>query len=472
MGVGEKTTMPSCGNTMRVHPCSQPLRSTTAGTEPLGTANAKLPLHSPYMIPTITKQCTASGNPVYADAKFKPTLTRPIMMHDPQVDLDPDTQRPVLHLGTDHLVTYAPTTKLWIDMCSTETRAWVPRLLDQDIVGTNYRVFTNLKQPRPISVPLEDPAAPPADPPVDPRKQHNGSMSHTHGTKHNAPITSHSTRNFKRWHTLRDPIHGHDLEGLKHMLDSGAWDVNERGSDGYCPLHVAIRFGGSPYVEALLGAGADVNTVTMDGDTPMHMVAKNGSAQISQLLIAGGPDLELQNKRGWTAEKLATFNGHKAVVAAIIGCAPSVPHRGLGKFPQGALGQQHPLADGAVAPATINFPGCGQCDHEDDSGHNHDHDDEEGEGAEAKEKPSKLDSICVMSVAPCRAAAAAHCAIPEQTRTQNHAATAAELHAARVTASQHDCHVLNYAQPMQYYKAEQKKLEEQKKNSFWFKYSI
>eukprot|EP00658_Telonema_sp_P-2_P060610 TRINITY_DN49484_c0_g1_i1.p1 TRINITY_DN49484_c0_g1~~TRINITY_DN49484_c0_g1_i1.p1 ORF type:complete len:458 (-),score=67.12 TRINITY_DN49484_c0_g1_i1:324-1697(-) len=435
---GQPSTMPATGFLGRVHP-----------GVPAPDLPSKLPLHSPYaMRNLIAPRREARGEP-------EPRLTRPLFPYGRVGKGGTDLCNPHGSHGppeTEHLVTYAPHSHLWCDNADTETRAQMPRLLNPEIVGSSYRVWTNMRNPEASGTP---------------------SLRHTVGeTPSNAAVSC----GFRRWRTLHDAVIGHDLAGLEKMIETGDHNPNQLGpTGGYSPLHIAVRYGGEPFVEALLKAGAMPDLQTDDGDTALHQCSKNGNEQMAQLLLDAGASTELTDINGWTALKLARFHGHKRVAAVIQGAPEPVPPRGSGVWPQQATGQQHPLATAEEVPARIRLvaDGVGSAK-EADSNPNPDPDETSchagghSHGNQEVEDPAR--KVFPLGNEGQRSPLRQHGVIPEHTRSGPQNAKGRTGGQRAGTPADHSCFVMNYAQPEQFVAAERQKAQDQK--AFWFKYFI
>ena len=66
-------------------------------------------------------------------------------------------------------------------------------------------------------------------------------------------------------------------------------DINEIGSSGWTPLHLAAQQGHAEIVSALLAEGANPTPVDLFLSTPLHQAARNGHLEVVNLLLANEP---------------------------------------------------------------------------------------------------------------------------------------------------------------------------------------
>eukprot|EP00904_Undaria_pinnatifida_P013533 jgi/Undpi1/930/HiC_scaffold_10.g04394.m1 len=95
--------------------------------------------------------------------------------------------------------------------------------------------------------------------------------------------------------------------------------IEQVGTEGAAPLHLAAAFGGTEAVTALLECGADVNCVTEKyGFTPLHIAAKGGSAELVRVMCAAGAKVDAIPSDGLTALCYAVHFGNVSVAAALL----------------------------------------------------------------------------------------------------------------------------------------------------------
>lgn len=90
--------------------------------------------------------------------------------------------------------------------------------------------------------------------------------------------------------------------------------VNQIGSTGDSPLHIACRRGTEEEILDLLACGADINMRGDIGNTPLHFAAMAGRQKIVQLLLQKGSRVTSRNDFDETALQVARQGGKRDVV--------------------------------------------------------------------------------------------------------------------------------------------------------------
>eukprot|EP00742_Colponemidia_sp_Colp-10_P009109 GILJ01009908.1.p1 GENE.GILJ01009908.1~~GILJ01009908.1.p1 ORF type:complete len:1719 (+),score=242.82 GILJ01009908.1:19-5175(+) len=73
---------------------------------------------------------------------------------------------------------------------------------------------------------------------------------------------------------------------IRFLLERGAVrSINERGKDGYAPLHTAVAKGHEELVLMLLNNGANVDAVTKNNSSPLHLACKKINISLVRLLL-------------------------------------------------------------------------------------------------------------------------------------------------------------------------------------------
>lgn len=151
---------------------------------------------------------------------------------------------------------------------------------------------------------------------------------------------------------LLKSISGGDLNGLKHLLNTEQYSVNEeiryyseddknyiitplywavklnqkemcgyllkRGADPYMhmvyefyPLHEACNSGNCGIVQEFVKNKCNLNKKNCDGDTPLHIACLRGHTRCIQLLLAAGASKFERNNKGQTPLQVAQFDQQK-----------------------------------------------------------------------------------------------------------------------------------------------------------------
>ncbi|PNJ27572.1 ANKRD37 isoform 3 [Pongo abelii] len=96
-----------------------------------------------------------------------------------------------------------------------------------------------------------------------------------------------------------------EVDGLKHLLETGASVNAPPDPCEQSPVHLAAGSGLACFLLWQLQTGADLNQQDVLGEAPLHKAAKVGSLECLSLLVASDAQIDLCNKNGQTAEDLA-----------------------------------------------------------------------------------------------------------------------------------------------------------------------
>ncbi|CAI9732185.1 kinase D-interacting substrate of 220 kDa-like [Octopus vulgaris] len=117
---------------------------------------------------------------------------------------------------------------------------------------------------------------------------------------------------------LREAIHKGDLNSVKHLLDIGNINLQERDVDGHTFLMLAAEKGDLRIVHELLDADMDVNDVDNDNWTVLMYAAKEGHQEIVIELLEKHAVVDHRDLCGWTALMWACYLGHHNIVKELL----------------------------------------------------------------------------------------------------------------------------------------------------------
>jgi ankyrin repeat protein len=119
-----------------------------------------------------------------------------------------------------------------------------------------------------------------------------------------------------------------DVAVVRRKLTEG-WEIEDRGGDGFAPLHLAAHFGQLEVARLLLERGADRNAVAANDSrvTPLHSAVSARHRDLAGLLLALGASANAVQKGGWTPLHTAAHNGDEAIVDLLLlrGADPTRP---------------------------------------------------------------------------------------------------------------------------------------------------
>jgi uncharacterized protein len=107
---------------------------------------------------------------------------------------------------------------------------------------------------------------------------------------------------------------------IRKLLAADRADVDDRGLDGYSPLHLAAEFGRLEAARLLLGRGADPNAVSMNElrATPLHSAISAGHRDTTSILLALGSSPNAIQRGGVSALHVAAHRGDEAIVDMLL----------------------------------------------------------------------------------------------------------------------------------------------------------
>jgi ankyrin repeat protein len=96
-------------------------------------------------------------------------------------------------------------------------------------------------------------------------------------------------------------------------------DVNQVGTFGDRPLHLASYHGDLEVIEALIEGGADVNATGEMGSTPLHNAIEGRHAAAVKFLLEHGAQTDIKDEFGRTAPDVADLHWNADIIALVKG---------------------------------------------------------------------------------------------------------------------------------------------------------
>ena len=94
-------------------------------------------------------------------------------------------------------------------------------------------------------------------------------------------------------------------------------DVNQVGTFGNRPLHLASYHGDMEAIEALVEGGADVNAIGDMGSTPLHEAIETSKPAAVKFLLEHGARRDIRNEFGRTALDEADLHWNADIIALL-----------------------------------------------------------------------------------------------------------------------------------------------------------
>jgi uncharacterized protein len=113
--------------------------------------------------------------------------------------------------------------------------------------------------------------------------------------------------------TAGEVLRRHKDEELPEFSEIPLYDVNQVGSFGDQPIHVACIRGSLDEIAALIHGGADVDATGERGDTPLHHAVGQGHIAVVKALLEYGASRNKRNDLAMTALDLAKLNGRNDI---------------------------------------------------------------------------------------------------------------------------------------------------------------
>lgn len=157
--------------------------------------------------------------------------------------------------------------------------------------------------------------------------------------------------------TFVNAIIAGDGPAVTSFLNQGS-DVNEKGADGFTPLHWAAYYGRADMITLLAGRGADVNASSRYG-TPLTLAAQYGFTAAVKSLLDAGADPARKDDSGQTAADYARQGGFAEIAALLGGASPQTARAAARPEPQPAAPSPVPVAGPTPVPVEAAPPPSG-----------------------------------------------------------------------------------------------------------------
>jgi quinoprotein dehydrogenase-associated probable ABC transporter substrate-binding protein len=109
-----------------------------------------------------------------------------------------------------------------------------------------------------------------------------------------------------------------DIERVKYLLTKKGIDINNKGSDGETPLHLAVVNSDNELITLLLDRKARIDEPDQDGYTPLALAAARNKTSAIKLLTSRGANVEAAVSGGYTPLFIAIGEGKLAAAKALI----------------------------------------------------------------------------------------------------------------------------------------------------------
>jgi ankyrin repeat protein len=113
--------------------------------------------------------------------------------------------------------------------------------------------------------------------------------------------------------TAKDVLERYNDCGFPDFCDP-LTDINQVGTFGNRPLHMAAYHGNMEEIEALVAGGAQVNVVGDMGSTPLHEAVEKGHSEAVRFLLENGARTDVRNEFGRTALDIAKLEGRSDLI--------------------------------------------------------------------------------------------------------------------------------------------------------------
>ena len=106
-----------------------------------------------------------------------------------------------------------------------------------------------------------------------------------------------------------------DLEKFKSLLKKRKVKINDYGSNGNRPLHIAAgKWGKEALIEEILSKGAIVDIRNIYKQTPLHFAAAFGRLEAIKTLIENGAETQAKDASGLTPLQIAEKGKKKKTI--------------------------------------------------------------------------------------------------------------------------------------------------------------
>lgn len=122
-----------------------------------------------------------------------------------------------------------------------------------------------------------------------------------------------------RGRTLPELVRANDGLALGALLATSPHRIDERDTEGWTALHVAVLAQNLDLVQVLLALHANPHLDGPERAMPLHLAAMLGNVAIAKALIASGAFIDAENDTGMTPLMLAAAGGHAQVLPLLLG---------------------------------------------------------------------------------------------------------------------------------------------------------
>jgi ankyrin repeat protein/beta-lactamase regulating signal transducer with metallopeptidase domain len=116
-----------------------------------------------------------------------------------------------------------------------------------------------------------------------------------------------------------------DITLVKSAIAQGA-DLEAKNSNGYTPLHVAVRQKRGEMVKLLLETGANPNAKDLRDEIPLHFTVRHWHLSPVRLLVSAGSDVNARDSKGMKPAMVAFEHGNTDMFDLIVANGATVPN--------------------------------------------------------------------------------------------------------------------------------------------------